>query len=109
MLDTNQSSWIPLAVPLTKLLPLAAFAAGDFLAPFFGVAFTDPFLVTSFLAAVLLAGVFAFAAGLAVPFAFVFAAVFTKAGAVGTETFAGISYNLIPVVQLSSGGDKKDH
>lgn len=55
---------------LTGLLPLVALVAGDFLAPFFGGAafFTEPFLVTNFLAAALLAGVFAFAPDLAFPF-----------------------------------------
>lgn len=48
---------------------MAALAGGDFLAPFGAAAFfTEPFLVTSFLAAALFTGVFFFAPGL--PFAY---------------------------------------
>lgn len=63
---------------LTGVCPLAALPLGDFLSAFLaGVAFVDPFLVTAFFAAALLARVaFGFAAGLA--FVLAFAVVYTR-------------------------------
>lgn len=69
--QSKQTYNIQIHLSLTGLLLFVAFAAGDFLAAFFGGAafFTEPFLVTNFLAAALLMGVFAFAPDLVFAFA----------------------------------------